>query len=119
MKRLLALVALVPIAVACSSEGGNGSGDGSCAWHGNCSTRAPNGGYDCSGNTLMKCVDGQWSTVVGCGSTHDGKGYACTCKGGCGMDTTACSYAFAVCEGMTFPTCGPKTPVLTTSWACK
>lgn len=115
-------------AASCTSSGdggtsgsdGGGSSAGSCAWHGNCSTRAPNGAYDCSGNSLMKCVDGSWVSVVGCTSTHDSKGYACTCKGGCGTSKVECSYAFNTCEGHSYPTCGPSSAVISSpSWHCE
>lgn len=103
-----------------SGGGDSGGGAGSCGWHGNCSTRAPNGAYDCSGNNLMKCENGTWVNVIGCTSTSDSKGYACTCKGGCGTSTVVCSYASNVCEGHTYPTCGANATLVTTpSWQCK
>ena len=76
-----------------------------CSWHGNCSSKAPEGAYDCSGNTIVKCVAGNWETVITCSSLHDSKGYACTCKGGCGTATVECSYAFNICGNQTYQTC--------------
>ncbi len=107
---LMAATACLSVLCACggSDEAASQSASTSCTWHGNCSTTAPNGAYDCSGNSLTKCVNGQWQQVVSCPSltwtSGSGFTYACTCKGGCGTTTTACSYAFNVCGGQDYPT---------------
>ena len=86
--------------------------DGSCEWHGNCSTPAPNGAYDCGPsdegdrNMIYQCIDGSWYEIADCGYRFDADGYACSCSGGCGLDVTECSYASNICEGEAYPTCG-------------
>jgi hypothetical protein len=93
---------------------------GGCPWNGNCSGKAPEGAYDCSGNAIVKCVDGRWEHVISCGTVQNGNGYYCTCKGGCGIDYTECSYAFDVCAGQSYETCGANAnAVITTSWDCQ
>ena len=43
----------------------------------------------------------------------------CTCKGGCGVDTTTCSFAFETCGGQRYETCGPNaTAELNEKWEC-
>lgn len=110
--------------LACASSSGGGGGGttgGSCAWHGNCSSTAPNGAYDCVADAeLVQCVNGHWQHIAGCTETQNSGGYFCNCKGGCGMDSTACSYAFETCEGQSYETCGPNAhSVLTSQWVCQ
>ena len=91
-----------------------------CPWNGNCSGKAPEGAYDCLGNAIVKCVNGSWEHVISCGTVENSDGYVCNCKGGCGVDYTECSYAFEVCDGHSYETCGAHaTAVVTTSWDCK
>ena len=90
-----------------------------CPWR-SCSGNAPEGAYDCSGNAIVKCVNGTWEHVISCGTVENSDGYSCTCKGGCGVDYTECSYAFDVCDGHSYETCGANaTAVVTTVWDCK
>lgn len=99
---------------------GGGAFAGGCEWNGNCSIPAPNGAYDCLNDdaTLVQCINGNWEFVVGCDSFVSGN-RACTCKGGCGTDTVECSFAFDVCGGTQFDTCGPNaTAVIEDSWMC-
>lgn len=110
MGKLSWLRCLLVVFACCgdSHAGGAGSTGGpsgaACIWHGNCSTTAPQGAFDCSGNSVVRCENGSWKTVVGCGTLENGDGYSCTCKGGCGARTTVCSYASDVCEGYSFGT---------------
>ncbi len=74
-----------------------------CVWTSCTTGAAPDGGYECQGNSLYQCVYGSWQLVITCPSlTSDG--YACTCKGGCGTSTAECSYAFNVCDGYQYAT---------------
>jgi len=101
-----------------TSSSGAAESAGSCAWLGNCSTRAPEGAYDCSGDTLVQCLDSTWEEVAFCPGFVQGL-RTCTCKGGCGVNTTECSYAFEVCGGQRYETCGPNaTAVVTDKWQC-
>ena len=122
---LAALCALLLLILGCGDSGdsggeGGGAFSGGCQWNGNCSIPAPNGAYDCLNDdrTLVQCIDGNWEFVVGCDSFTQGNN-PCTCKGGCGVDTTVCSFAFDVCGATEFDTCGPNaTAVLGDSWMC-
>lgn len=80
-------------------------GGGSCAWNGNCSTRAPAGSYDCLNDdlTLVTCINGVWEEVADCSGFFQGN-RTCTCKGGCGTETVVCSFAFEICGGQEYPT---------------
>lgn len=115
------LCVLLPLVVGCGESGaGGGAFSGSCEWNGNCSIPAPNGAYDCLNDdrTLVQCIDGNWEFVVGCDGFFSGNN-PCTCKGGCGVDTTVCSFAFNICGSTEFDTCGPNaTAVLEDSWMC-
>lgn len=109
--------------VGCPDSGSGGSSDGSsCPWLGNCaSSMAPDGAYDCNGNSLVQCNNGKWESVASCGSEHNSNdhGRGCTCKGGCGTRTTECSYAFDSCGGHSYETCGPfAQAVITDKWRC-
>ncbi|MEM6523938.1 MAG: hypothetical protein AAGF85_13955 [Bacteroidota bacterium] len=113
--------ALILFLVITYSSCGDDDGDtttGGCPWNGNCSGLAPEGAYDCDGNTLVQCLGGSWEFVAACGSFTSG-GRSCTCKGGCGTNTVECSFAFDVCGGLSFETCGPNaTAVITDRWQC-
>lgn len=104
---------------ACSDPSSEGaSSGGGCAWNGNCSTTAPAGAYDCLGNALVQCLGGTWEEVAYCPGFFEGN-RSCTCKGGCGVDYTECSYAFEVCGGQRYETCGPNaTSELNERWEC-
>jgi len=104
---------------ACSDPSSTGAASAaSCAWNGNCATRAPAGAYDCRGDTLVQCLDSVWEEVAYCPGFFQGA-RTCTCKGGCGLDTTTCSYAFETCGGQLYDTCGPDaTAVMTDKWEC-
>ena len=117
MKTLLGALFLTIIVVTtgCSesntdsaTDAGSAAGLASCQWHGNCSTTAPHGAYDCNGDSLMQCNNGTWDNVVYCGSTQNSDGDFCTCKGGCGTTDTVCSFAFKICEAHEYETCGPN-----------
>ena len=105
-----------------SDDGSGGvGGGGGCEWHGNCSTRAPEGAYDCVGESIYQCTNGQWVYVVNCLNTSTSSGHYCTCKGGCGMDETYCSWGTSsgACEGHEYNTCGPYSySVVTDKWMC-
>lgn len=118
MKKIFLLVVIGFL--SCSDNSNDNLSTGGCEWHGNCSTMAPEGAYDCSGNSIVKCVGGKWEHVKLCSSTENSDGYSCTCKGGCGVNTTECSYAFDVCEGQSYETCGENATASTSSgkWEC-
>jgi hypothetical protein len=116
-------LAAVLTCASCSDEagsGGNGIPAGGCEWNGNCSTAAPNGAYDCLNDdfTLVQCVDGNWDFVASCSGFVQGN-RSCTCKGGCGTNTVECSFAFDVCGGQQYETCGPNaTAQINGVWEC-
>ncbi len=103
----------------CGDDDDDDSSSGGCQWKGNCSSIAPEGAYDCDGNSIVQCLNGSWNFVIACGSTDDSDGRPCTCKGGCGTNTVECSFAFDVCDGAQFETCGPNaTAEVTDAWRC-
>jgi hypothetical protein len=114
----LPLFLCLSVSACGDSSSGEAASAGGCAWLGNCSTSAPEGAYDCSGNTLVQCLDSTWEEVAYCPGFVQGA-RSCTCKGGCGVDTTECSYAFETCGGQRYETCGPNaTAELNDKWEC-
>ncbi|MCG8391413.1 MAG: hypothetical protein MJA30_38030, partial [Cytophagales bacterium] len=112
--RLTLILLLVMTYSGCGDDNGETSaGAGGCPWNGNCSSIAPEGAYDCDGNTLVQCIGGSWEFVASCSSFASG-GRSCTCKGGCGTSTVECSFAFDVCGGLSFETCGPNATAVVT-----
>jgi len=124
---LLLSIALAVFLTNCGSGGGGGGDDSGssgtssvsgCAWFGSASSRAPEGAFECSGNTMVKCVNGIWATVVNCTSTYNSDDHYCTCKGGLGMNTTECSWGFKKC-GYSYETCGDNAhSELADVWQC-
>ncbi len=108
------------ILLSCGGDDEDNASSGGCPWNGNCSGLAPEGGYDCLGNSIVQCINGNWENVISCSSTDNSDGRSCTCKGGCGLNKTVCSFAFDVCDGQSYETCGPNaTAVITDAWRCE
>jgi hypothetical protein len=107
-------------AISCSDDEDVTTKNG-CKWNGNCGSIAPEGAYDCSGNSIVKCIKGKWELVTLCSSITNSKGYSCTCKGGCGTTYVECSYAFDVCQGQRYKTCGDNATATVSggSWKCE
>ena len=67
-----------------------------------CEGAAQPGAYDCRGDELVKCADGEWVVVVDCTttrSTFDGPEHVCRCTPGCYTQQANCTYAAKSCDG--------------------
>ncbi len=116
--KFLLLIFSIAFLAGCG-DNDDDSSSGGCPWNGNCSSMAPEGAYDCLGNSIVQCINGEWNHIIACSSTDDSDGRACTCKGGCGTSVVECSFAFEVCDGQQYDTCGPDaTAVITDAWRC-